>query len=229
LLSWRKCAVFGAVCLALITGVLWLLVGTKEVDATVAETSWIRSIQIDQLGPREEGWDRPSDAVVLQTEQRQRVQEVPVTVTRTRKATKEVPTGETKKVKTGRKVDAGDGSMRNEEKEVPVTKTVIYDEEYQETEMRPTVVTATWYVYRVWRKVRTEELSGERNPRWPKVTLLPEQRTSNQREEFSVVFLTTGGKTHQHSPSDEGEFQQFEKGSKRRLMVNNVGWLISVQ
>jgi hypothetical protein len=112
---------------------------------------------------------------------------------------------------------------------VPVTKTVIYDEEYQETELRTVVVPATWYVYRAWRKVRTEQLSGERDPRWPTVVLLPEQRSGNRREEFSVVFLTTDGKTHKHNPSDEGEFQQFQKGSKRRLKVNNVGWLISTE
>jgi hypothetical protein len=227
--SLRKCAVVGAVLLAGITIAVWLLVGTKEVDATVTETNWTRSVQIDQLGPREEGWDRPSDSELLHTEQRQRVQEVPVTVTRTRKATKEVPTGATRKVKTGRKIDTGNGFFKDEEKDVPVTKTVIYDEEYQETELRTMVVPATWYVYRAWRKVRTEELSGERDPRWPTVTLLPEQRSGNRREEFSVVFLTTDGKTHKHNPSDEGAFQQFQKGSKRRLKVNNVGWLIAIE
>ncbi|VTS02873.1 conserved domain protein : Uncharacterized protein OS=Hyalangium minutum GN=DB31_2263 PE=4 SV=1 [Gemmata massiliana] len=229
LFSLRKCAAAGAVVVGFITLLVWLFVGTKEVEATVTETTWTRSVQVDQLGPREEGWDRPSDSELIQTEQRPRVQEVPVTVTRTRKATKEVPTGETKKVKTGRKIDTGNGFFKDEEKEVPVTKTVTYDEEYQETEFRTTVVPATWYVYRAWRKVRAEELSGERDPRWPTVVLLPEQRSGNRREEFSVVFLTAEGKTHKHNPSDEGEFQQFQKGSRRRLKVNNVGWLISVK
>lgn len=229
LFSLRKAAVVGAVLVALVAAVAWLFVGTKEVEGTVTETRWARSVQIDQLGPREEGWDRPADSELIQTEQRQRVQEVPVPVTRTRKATKEVPTGETKKVKTGKKIDQGNGFFKDEEKEVPVTRTVVYEEEYQDTELRPTVVPATWYVYRAWRKVRTEELSGERDPKWPTVALAPEQRASNKREEFSVVFLTPDGKTHKHSPNDEAEFQQLPKGSKRRLEVNNLGWLVAVK
>ncbi|MBN9119768.1 MAG: hypothetical protein J0I06_11525 [Planctomycetes bacterium] len=229
LMSSRSCAVvvgLGAACVAVL---VWFFAWTSVVEATVTETAWTRSVQLDQLGAREEGWDRPADSELLHTEQRPRAQEVPVTVTRTRKATKDVPTGETKKVKTGRKIDQGDGSFKDEEKEVPVTKKVEYDEEYETTELRTTVVPATWYVYRPWRKVRTEELSGERDPRWPTVALQPEQRLSNRREQFSVVFTAPDGKTYQHGPKEEGEFQGFQKGSVRRLKVNNVGWIIHIE
>ena len=227
--SRRAWVVGGAVVSVVVIFLVWLFGSTRVVEATVAEATWTRSVQVDQLGPREEGWEHPTGAEVLHTEQRQRLQNVSVPVTRVRKATKEVSTGQTRKVKTGRKIDLGNGFFRDEERDVPVTKTVTYDEEYQTTELRPASVPATWYVFRAWRSLRTEELTGENGPRWPAVTLLSEQRTSNNREQFAVVLAMTNGKSFRHTPKDEAEFQRFQKGALKRLKVNRAGWLLGIE
>ena len=193
----------GAVGIAIIALIIFLLVRTKDVVGTVEAASWTRSIAIEAFGPADyEGWldEIPNDAEVGDcAEKVHHVQDSPAPGSR-----EICGTPYTK--------DTGSGYGE-----------VVQDCEYE--------VTADWCQYTVqeWRVVDTMKQSGQgMTPEWPVLQLQSVQREGQRQENFEVQFDADGNR-YTYSTSRLEDYQRFQPGTRWILKVNQLGGVNSVE
>jgi ribosomal protein L40E len=168
---------------------------TEDVNGTVRNVSWSRSIAIEALTPVEhEDWqdEIPTGAVVGACTQRVH-------------HTQDEPASNAKEVcGTPYSVDKGSGYAE-----------VVQDCQYE--------VYEAWCKYTVdeWQEADEVSLDGnDFNPRWPDVPVLrTDQREGARGETYKITFSTEQGQ-YTYTTHSEAEFNQYQIGSRWILKVN---------
>ncbi len=183
---------------------------TEDVNGTVKNTSWTRTIGIEELVPvtREDWRDEiPAKAVIgICTEKVHH--------------TESQPTGRTKEIcGTPYTVDKGSGYGE-----------VVQDcRTEQLTEDVSVYATSCKYTIDEWQEVDKETSGGSNlNPQWPDPHLRAGQREGNRKEIYEVSFTTENG-AYTYNVDTAGEFAQFDTGSKWVLKVNTFDIVTDVE
>jgi ribosomal protein L40E len=190
-------------CAATITFIV-LSSRTEDMNGTVRDVSWTRTITIDALQPVEhEDWQDsiPAEAVIGVCTQKAH-------------HTQDTPTDNSKEIcGTPYSVDKGSGYAE-----------VVQDCQYE--------VYQEWCEYTVdeWQKVDEVSVSGnDFNPKWPSVPAMRTDEREGKRDEvYKITFNTEQGQYTYHL-DNEAEFNQYEIGSRWVLKVNTFNAVIDTE
>lgn len=171
---------------------------TSDLNGTVSDVSWTRTIAIEALQPVEhETWksDIPAEAIMGACNDKVH-------------HTQDTPTDNSKEVcGTPYSVDQGSGYAE-----------IVQDCRYE--------VYQAWCKYTVdeWQKANEVVARGsDFNPTWPSVGALGRgQREGNRSEDYRVNFNTENGQ-YDYQPNTLDEFKQYELGSRWILKINTFG------
>lgn len=207
-LGWLRW-VLGLVALAVI-GMVFLFTATKETTAMVAQRTWAREIQIEQMGRvSDSAWcdSVPSDAYAVSRSREQR-------------STRQVPDGQTCH---DERIDKGDGTfVKRRECSPRYRDEPVYDDRCR-------------YQVNRWRTVRSVKADTQNalNPVWPTVSnlnanflgggvgALGSEREGARREDY-VLTLTAGSKTWTCNVS-EAVWSKYQQGATMPLKVRLTG------
>jgi len=178
----------------------------ENLSGTVANTSWVRMINVEELRDvsreafRE---DIPSGAVVGACQEKyHHTQPQP-------------PTG---------------GEASEEVCGTPYTKDtgsgmgqVVQDCEYKVS------LDYCRYTVKEWQVVNKLEQSGsDLNPQWPVLHMAQNQRQGSQEQSYKIVFQTPNGELT-YTTNDETTFRQFTPGSEWDLTLNGFGSIVDIE
>ncbi|MBI2746456.1 MAG: zinc ribbon domain-containing protein [Burkholderiales bacterium] len=201
--------VFAALALVVI-GIVFLFTSTKETTATVAQRTWAREIQIEQMGRvADSAWrdSVPGDAYGVSCSREQR-------------STKQVPDGQDCHTE---RVDKGDGTfVKRQECTTRYRDVPVYDDRCSYTVNR-------------WRTVRSVKADTQNamNPVWPTVSnlnanfpgggvgSLGSEREGTRHESY-VLTLGSGGKTWTCNVP-ENVWSKYQEGATTPLKVRLTG------
>ncbi|MBN1994800.1 MAG: zinc ribbon domain-containing protein [Anaerolineae bacterium] len=177
---------------------------TSDINGTVQDVSWTRTIAIEALQPVEHADWRdsiPAEAIVGVCTQKVH-------------HTQDNPAPNAKEVcGTPYSVDKGSGYAE-----------VVQDCEYE--------VYEEWCKYTVdeWQKVDEVSLGGNnRNPQWPAEPVLSRnQRPGERVEQYKIIFNTEQGQ-YTYTTSSETEFQRYDLGSRWILKVNTFNAVMDTE
>jgi len=203
--AWDK---IGLSCLAMIGLALLLVCGvtlfaafkTFDVELTVKEVSWARSIPVEAYRTVvEEDWAIPDGGRTLTTEQRIHHYDKVVDhyVNRTREVCEDVQVG-TERYTCGKR-DKGNGFFEDKQCTRPVYKETCRNESYRDPVYRDEPVHQTWYTYEIekWVLDRTETASGHNHDAyWPEYTLADNERAGERTETYTIEFIDAEGKIY---------------------------------
>lgn len=186
-------------------GVYFLAFSTHEEPLEVVGHSWSRQIEVERLMTvAEEAWEGsvPSDARVLSSH-------------REKYRTDKIQTG-TRQVKTGSR-DLGNGYFEDVYTDQPV---------YEE---RPVYKNKIRYEVDRFRPVRTEKAEGrDKNPRWPPVSLLREEREGARREIYTLLLKGKDGEKT-FDLSDPARWSAYEVGQQVRAQIRAAGSVAEIE
>ncbi|NJO04207.1 MAG: hypothetical protein HC876_00975 [Chloroflexaceae bacterium] len=217
-------AALGVLLLLCVGGFLFL--GNRESSVRVDGFAWERAITIEERRTvTESDWDLPGAARLIsqQEEIHHYVQVVQRYETRTRDVTKQVQVGTRTYVCEQR--DLGNGFFEDVECEEPVYENRTRTETYEEPIYRDVPIYRTKYTYEVdkWVSVRTERESGEnREPFWPQLSLLDNQRESERSETYLVSVVDDQGNRHEMEV-DESRWQALEMEGRYNVRLGLGG------
>lgn len=215
------------VCLALAA----LLFNTSNVDVTVADIFWERSIPVEALETVvEEDWDLPDSGRLL--EEREEIREYEQVIvgyeTKQRQVSERVQVGQRTYV-CGQE-DLGNGFFRDVECSEPIYETQSRTESYEDPIYSQQPVYDTLYKYEIdrWNGVRTEVASGnDLSPYWPEFVLGSGEREGEPSERYEITFVDDEGKHYQMEFPEE-EWRTFEPNGRYQLEVNGFGDAVEV-
>jgi hypothetical protein len=216
-------------CICLCGG--YFLFSEKEVDVTVAEIRWQRTIQVEAYRTVvEEDWSVPAGGrTISQREAIHHYDSVLVGYeTQQREVSEQVQTGSRTYVCGQR--DLGNGYFEDVECSEPIYETQYRTETEQVPIYEQVPVYQTEYSYEIekWVVDRTEEAAGtERQTNWPAVTLAENEREGQRTEAYQVVFVDEEGKAYEMTFT-EGEWLAFERGGRYQLKVTRLGEPVEV-
>ncbi|HRV90860.1 MAG TPA: zinc ribbon domain-containing protein [Anaerolineae bacterium] len=176
---------------------------TEDISGTVDDVSWTRTVVIEGLVPVErEAWrdNIPVEGVVLGCSQQIR-------------RTQDQPAPNSQEIcGTPYTVDTGSGFGE-----------VVQDCQYQVYD------DFCRYSVNEWQAVDEAVLRGnDFSPRWPALSLRPDQREANRDETYRIVFSTPEG-TYTYVVRDPTAFQRFQPGSRWILEVNTFNSVTDVK
>lgn len=176
---------------------------TEDVTGTVNDVTWTRTIVIEGLVPVEkEAWRDaiPTEAVIGACTQEVR-------------RTQDEPAPNSQEIcGTPYTVDSGTGFGE-----------VVQDCQYQVYD------DFCDYTVEEWQTVDEAELRGnDFSPRWPTLSLTPDQREGERSETYRVNFNADGG-NYSYSVRDENRFNQFQPGTRWILEVNTFNGVTGVE
>jgi ribosomal protein L40E len=180
-------------------------VRTSDINGTVKDVSWTRTVTIEALMPvtREDWRDKiPAGAIVGQCTEKVR-------------DTEQRATGQQREVcGAPYTVDEGTGYAE-------VVQDCTMEDVYESVSVYDDSCN---YTVDEWQKI--DELSSngnDLNPRWPAVSISRrDQREGEREEEYRVTFNTEDGQ-YTYSPDSEDEFDRYQIGSRWLLKVNTFG------
>jgi hypothetical protein len=192
--------------LAIITGcliVLFMLLRTDSIEATVTDVAWERSVAIEAFTEvtRSDWWDQiPEIAEIQSCRQRYRY-------------TSEIPEANATEVCSEAVVeDTGTGLGEV----VQECVYEVYDDYCEYTAMDWVVLTTV---------VETGENS---NPVWPEPNLSADQQLGAMTETYTIIF-TGDGDRYTYTTSDLETFMMAQLGSRWELSVNQLGGIQSIE
>jgi len=220
-------------CLGLIGALVALLIfwfQPQQINATVTQTPWQRSIEIEQLTTLvESDWSIPAGGRLLsqQEEIHHYDQVLERYETRSRDVSEQVQVGSESYV--CGTVDLGNGFFKDRMCDRPVYETRTRTETYEEPIYRDEPVYQPKYTYEIdrWLVNRTPQTSGnDHNPYWPQIVLGPQERQGAGQEIYTVHFDGENGKQYRIS-MPLARWLDFDMGTQRRIIVNRAGkaWL----
>jgi len=182
--------------------IYFLFFRAENVQGTVTDVGWERSVQVEGLVPVEYSTWRdqiPAEAEVLDCQEEVR-------------SIEDQPQPNAEEVcGTPYSKDTGSGFAE-----------VVQDCQYHVYDDRCTYSVIEWAV------VDTASLSGsDFYPDWPAPSLGTDQRLGAQTEQYLVNF-DAGRESYTYDTTDFTDFQQFEIGSQWNLEVNALGGVLSV-
>jgi predicted nucleic acid-binding Zn ribbon protein len=190
------------VIIACLIGAYFLFFKSEEINATVTDVQWERSIVIEayRQSTVRDWWDQiPESAEVLSCSEEYRY-----TSDSWEPNSTEV-CGETYVEDTG----TGVGEV------VQDCTYDVYDQYCEYTVME-------------WQPIRTETESGtDLNPFWPTVNLAADERASTETETYLIIFATSK-RDYTYSTSDLGLFLEATPGSSWVIEVNEVGGILDL-
>lgn len=213
---------------------LWFFNRGRPTTLTVAEVSWERAIQIEQLRTLiEQPWEGevPAGARVLSQETAlHHMQPVQTgTTTRTREVSRQVQSG-TEQVKTGVR-DLGNGYFEDVYESRPVYETRYETETYEEPVYTQVPVMRTRYRVEVDRWVEAREVrlrGGSDPPSWPETSLVDKEREGKRSESYLVRFRDEKRRDRMYEPTSEDEFLRFPVGSRHAGSVSRLGKILKI-
>lgn len=229
-LPWARIAV--AVGIAATLGlVLWLVLRTRVVEASVADTTWEYRVHVDRWHVQHrDGWSPDHDAFDVRNEgQRIHHHDKVVAGTHQEAYTETYSCGQTctsiprtcTSNKNGTATCTGGGQSCS-------PKTCTRTAHRTVTDYRDEPRYQTWYSWNVWDWAfnRTVRHAGHtQEPSWPSqeelaATLAAGEKERHRREEaYTVLFVETDGDRHTYEPKSLGDFQRYPKGRQCRLKV----------
>ncbi|MCI0394581.1 MAG: zinc finger Ran-binding domain-containing protein [Chloroflexi bacterium] len=215
---------FFFLCLCLLAAVL--LLGGRDVEATISGFTWERTLAVEAYRTvTEEDWSLPAGGRI--TSQRQEIHHYNQVLdhyeSRERQVSEQVQVGQRTYVCGQR--DLGNGYFEDIECTEPVYETEYRTETYEEPIYRQEPVYQTWYTYEIdkWVVDRTEEAAGEdRSPVWPEATLAKNEREGQRTETYTIFFTGEEGKSYSQELSFD-EWGSFEMGQHVTLKLNVTG------
>lgn len=217
-------------CIGIIVAII--ILGRKDVGATVEGFSWERTAAIEKFGPvEEEDWSVPSGGRILS--QSQEVHHTDRVLdhyeTQEREVSEQVQVGERTYVCGQR--DLGNGFFEDIECTEPVYENQTRIETVQEPIYIDVPVYETLYTYEVdkWVYDRTESASGkDHSPYWPRADLGDHEREGERDETYAIIFVDQEGSRHTWEvPFDE--WQLYELNQSVNLTLNISGEIIDVE
>lgn len=220
-------------CLGLIGSLVALLIfwfQPQQIEATVTQTAWQRSIQIEQLTTLvESDWSIPDGGRLLSQQEaiHHYEQVLERYETRTREVSERVAAGSESYV--CGTVDLGNGFFEDKMCDRTLYETRTHSETYEEPIYRDEPVYQTQYTYEIdrWLVNRTPQTSGnDHHPYWPEIVLGPQERQGAGQETYTVHFEGENGKSYQITMA-LARWLDFDGGSQHRITVNRGGkaWL----
>jgi hypothetical protein len=174
-----------------------LLFAPKNEDVTVNNFEWTRTVEIQAYRTVEESdWSVPSGGRVKNTRQeiKSYIDVLDHYETKTRTYTEEVFDHYDTEV-VGYE-DMGNGYFKEQTIQVPVYRTEIRTETYQEPVYRQEPVYATKYYYEIDKWVYSETLKAsqyDHSPYWPSKELSEKEREGTKREEYKIQVINEKG------------------------------------
>lgn len=194
----------------------------KYVDATVSEKSWEREIEIEEYRTvKENGWSIPSGGRLLYSQSEIRSYETVLDhyETKTRTVTEQVFDGyDTNTYYT----DNGNGTFTEHTSQTPRYRTETKLETYEEPVYKQVPVYDTKYYYEIerWIYDRTETSAAtDENPYWAEYVLDDNERVSDKKESYDVVFIDDEGKEYTYS-CEYGEWTGYELAEEVELKLS---------
>jgi hypothetical protein len=196
----------------------------QQVEATVSQTLWERTIQVEAWETVvEEDWNLPNGGRLLS--QREEIHHYDQVLshyeTRERQVSEQVQVG-TNSYVCGQE-DLGNGFFRDIQCSDPVYETRYRTESYQEPVYISVPVYQTKYSYEIdrWIVKRTERADGDSfQPAWPRVAPGSNEREGGREERYTIVFTTAEGNSYSQEMS-LAEWQTFERGMRVELMISD--------
>lgn len=230
---------------AVICGIYFGFIKRTDQSATVAEVSWQRSIQVEELKPVEkEGYDLPNGATILN--QQEKFDRWDLVLLETRHPTREIPEGwDLKKdgeldlpkppADTFPSLEAvpEDRQKSGQFKVYKVNNRFTNSNGMMEWEVEvfePKAVNKTWYKYRIheWKVTDTLKAAAkDGTPVWPEFGQISDVRRQGRKtESYEVVFETSNGNRHQKAFDNEMSWSGFTVGRSVVLSFNAVGHFV---
>lgn len=226
----RKLGCLGWGFLATVVALIIFWFQPQQIDATVTQTHWQRSIEIEQLTTvTESDWSVPDGGHLLSQQEAihhyERILEGHET--RTREVSEEVAVGSESYV--CGTVDLGNGFFEDQMCDRTIYETRTRTETYNEPIYRDEPVYQTQYTYEIdrWFAHRMDQTDGQDlNPYWPTIELGPKEREGVRRETYTAYFDGENGESYQIKMPLK-TWVAFEVGSQHRIVVNRAGdaWL----
>ncbi|MDB9496795.1 zinc finger protein [Spirulina major CS-329] len=212
----------------LVSVILVVVIGLlpMQIDATVSQLSWQRSIAVERLTTfTETGWDVPAGGRVLSQQEAIRSYEQVLEgyETRTREVSEQVQVGS--ESYTCGTVDLGNGYFEDKICTRPVYETRTHTETYEEPIYRDEPVYDTEYTYEIdrWVVNRTPTVSGlDQNPQWPLLELGAQEREGDRTATYTILFQGDNGRDYPVT-LDLDTWSQFEPGDAQPLKVTRFG------
>ena len=175
----------------------FLIFSPKNENVTIDGFEWARTVEIEAYRTVEEsGWSVPSGGRIKDT--RQEIQSYRDVIdhyeTKTRTYTEEVLDHYDTEV-VGYE-DLGNGYFREQTQQVPVYRTEVRTETYQEPVYRQEPVYATKYYYEIDKWVYAETLKAsqlDHSPYWPSKELADNEREGTKKEVYKVNVTNEEG------------------------------------
>lgn len=204
---------------------MWFQVRTQAETATVALTSWQRTVDVEDFLPvKEAAWGSAPQGAYEVTQRReqsgtQKVQRG----TRTEHSTEKYQSG-SRKVKTGSR-DLGNGHFEDVYKDEPIYSERRVSREVPVYVEEPVFGQRFYYTIDRWKVVRTPVAKGgaTETPAWPDLQLNGKERKGTARETYLVVFKGTKVPEKTMKAPTEAEWAKFKPGSTWNVEFNNAG------
>lgn len=227
-------------CLGAVVVVLLLLCGvmsyisfkTYEVELTVTDVAWERTIPVEAYRTVEEGdWTIPEGGRQLASEQKihHYDQVVDHYDTKTREVCEDKQTGT--ETYTCGKIDKGNGFFADKQCTRPVYREECHDETYRDPVYRDEPVYQTWYTYEIekWVLDRTEKASGQtQDVYWPEYTLADNERVGQRTETYEVHFVDQEGQSYTQS-FDYERWQTYQAEGRYLAYVDFFGQVTEIE
>lgn len=195
----------------------------REQEITVTDFSWKYLVNIEKYETVEESsWSLPAGAVLIKTTlELSHYQDVlDHYETKTREVARERLVGYEEYVSGYR--DLGNGYFEEITSSRPIYETYYETETYEEPVYRTEPVFETKYYYNIdkWIFSRTLESKGnDKNPYWPEVILLNNERISSKDETYMITGLDKNGKIQNVTLSFE-DWEKLELDQTVKLKVS---------
>jgi hypothetical protein len=218
-------ALLSAAVSVIIVAVLWIW--PMQIDATVTQMSWQRSIEVERLTTfTETDWDVPAGGRVIRQQEAIRSYEQVLEgyETRTREVSEQVEVG-TESYTCGT-VDLGNGYFEDQTCTRPVYETQTHTETYEEPIYRDEPVYDTEYTYEIdrWVVDRTPTVTGvDQPPQWPMLELGDQEREGDRTATYTIMFQGENGRDYTVTLDDLDTWSSFEPGAAHPLQVNRFG------
>jgi hypothetical protein len=226
---WGGCAALVAFLFLCICGSLILSRMNSDVEATVSQLQWERTIAVEAYQTvTESDWNVPTNGRLLsQREEIHHYDQVLVGYeNRQREVSEQVQVGEESYVCGQR--DMGNGFFEDIQCSRPIYGTQSRTESYQEPIYRQDPVYQTKYTYEIdkWVVVRTERANGARGQaQWPEMKLSAGEREGKRSEAYTVHLTDKNGKSYSLEMPFE-EWRRLEVGATYTVKVNAFGEII---
>jgi hypothetical protein len=198
-------AILAAACIAIVA---FLIIGGKDVTASVDGFEWQRAIDIEAFRTvTEEDWSVPTGGRILSEREEKHHDEQVLDHVEVR----EEVCGQ---------IDLGDGFIED--------KMCTIEEEV----FRQEPVYQPYYTYEIdkWIVVRTAQDGGsDHSPMWPRADLTDGEREGERSETYTIIFKDSEGEVRAYTIENIDEWEKFESNQGVVLKLNALGGISDVE